>query len=241
MNDREAEPREENGKARTIPVRYFRWIFLGSIAALYVVGLVSGPLTVGENIETTNGQYHVAGGTTPGMMAISAGVLLFYLVLVSSPFSDQGRPLPGVFRRFVAAWLDLLIGMMTLIPLLAIIPSLVEWHRTGEFQWLFERTTPAPWDGWITALLAILCFAGFATYITLPLVRGTPSPGSCIMGYRITTDEGAPMSAGKAAVRTLLGFVALSAWIVAPILGRDRNKGKLWPDKWLGTRAVRLK
>jgi uncharacterized RDD family membrane protein YckC len=228
-------------KRGEIPVSYFRWIFLGSIAALYIVGVTGGPVAFGESIEWSNGHYHISAGTSPGLVAISAAVLLFYLVLLSSPTSVLGRPLPGIFRRFVAGWLDFTIGMIMLVPLLGVIPALVEWHATGEFQWLFERTTPAPWDGWVAGVVFVLLFGGMLVYVALPLMRGTPSPGSCIMGYRITTDDGSQLSAGKALVRTLAGFVALFAWFAAPARGRDGTQGKIWPDKWLGTKAVQVK
>ena len=41
-------------------------------------------------------------------------------------------------------------------------------------------------------------------------------------------------------LRTFLGFVAVSAFYLAPFLARDRKKGQFWLDKVFGTRAVRL-
>jgi uncharacterized RDD family membrane protein YckC len=152
--------------------------------------------------------------------------------------SDQ--PLPGVFRRFVAFWLDFILAMMATAPILGIVPTLIEWKRTGDFSWNFERDTPAPFDGWMAGIIVLTTFAGLAFYNAYPLLRRRPTPGSRIMRYQVVSDEGITLTFGKALLRPMLGFVSVCAAYLAPFVGRERSKGKFWVDLVFKTHAVKL-
>ena len=149
--------------------------------------------------------------------------------------------MPGVFRRFVAFFLDFILAMVLITTIVGILPALTEWKRTGTFQWHFERSLYAPGDGWLTAAEAILLIPGLVFYFVFPLTRFRPSPGACITGYQIVPDSGITMSVRTAILRTLLGFIALCAAYLAPFVARDRKMGKFWLDAVFGTRALRLR
>lgn len=216
----------------------FRWLFIGAFIAL--IGIVSELPTVGVSAGWTNGRYLFAGGTTPLGLAYSLLiVVLYFLLMRASPF-DEGRSFPGVIRRFVAFWLDFVLGMFALAPILGILPAITEWRRTGAFAWNFARTTPAPGDMLLASIGFMFCSIGLVFYYALPLIRRKPSPGGCIVGYQIIPDKGTTLTLGTALRRTLLGFIAVCAAYLAPFVARDRNKGKIWLDKVFGTRAVTL-
>lgn len=217
-----------------------RWLFIAAVVPLLVVGFVGEPASLGVSAGWTNGRYSFGGGTAPWALAFALLVLGLYTLLMSTPPSALGQPLPGVFRRFVAFWLDFILAIMTVAPILGILPALTEWRRTGIFEWNFERTTPAPGDGVVATIGITLGFAALVFYYALPLVRCRPSPGACIVGYQIVPDEGTIMSPRTAVLRTLLGFVAVASAYLAPFVDRDRKNGKFWLDKIFGTRAVRL-
>jgi hypothetical protein len=222
--------------------RHFRWVFLAALMPFVVLGFVGQPLSLGASAEWSDGNYRFAGGTEPWALAYSFLLIVLYLfMLFYSELGEQGLPLPGVFRRFIAFWLDFALAMMLFAPILGIVPTVTEWKRTGVFEWSFERTTYVPSDGLIVICGVLLTFVGLVSYYTWPLLCRIPSPGACIMGYQIVPDEGVTLTTRMALLRTLLGFVATAGWPIAPLVARDKGKGKFWLDKVFRTRAVKLK
>lgn len=221
-------------------VQQLRWIFLAILATLLVLSFVYEIPTIGVSAQWTNGRYSFSGGTTPWAIASALLVIGLYLLLMYASPSPVGQPLPGVFRRFVAFWLDFIFGMVAIAPVLGIPPLIREWRRTGVFAWTFARTTPAPGDT-LQATIAILCCSvALVCYFALPLIRRKPSPGACILGYQVISAEGTTVGLQTAVLRTLLGFVAVCVAYLAPFVARDRKKGQFWLDKVFGTQAVRI-
>jgi uncharacterized RDD family membrane protein YckC len=207
-----------------------------------IIGLAfyGGPVTLGMSSETINGQYYVAGGTHPLALAISAALITIYVLLIhQEPIVLRGA-LPEAVRRFVAFWVDFIFAMLAMIPILGIVPALVEWRRTGEFLWHFERTTSAASDDWLFPVMMIVAASMLILYFAVPVKRGKPTPGACLMGYQIVVDDGATMKLRRAVLRASVGFIALSAWPVTALIGRDRKNGKLWIDTLFRTHAVKF-
>ena len=221
-------------------VKQYRWAFIGAFAAFVILAFVSQLPTMGASAKWNNGRYRFAGGTTPWALAYALLVIGLYISLMYASPSDEGPTLPGVIRRFVAFWLDFMLAMFALAPILGILPTITEWRRTGVFAWNFERTTPTPSDMLLASIILVLCSVSLVLYFALPLIRRRPSPGGCIVGYQIVPDEGITLTFRMAVLRTLLGFIAVCSAYLAPFIARDRKKGKFWLDKVFGTRAITL-
>lgn len=222
--------------------KHFRWLFLVALAPVAISGLVgAAPAELGASIEISDDKYRFAGGTDPWALVSAALVISLYVLFLRSDPGEQGEPLPGVLRRFAAFWLDFAFGMMAIVPILGILPTMTEWKRTGIFEWNFERTTPAPGDGLLAGTGVLLAFVWLVYFYAWPLMRLLPTPGSCIMGYRIVADEGVKLTFRQWLLRVLLGFVSVGAWPIAPFIRRDKRKGKFWLDQVFKTRALRLR
>jgi uncharacterized RDD family membrane protein YckC len=197
-------------------------------------------VTIGASQQWSNGSYRFAAGTQPWALALAVLITFLYLLLLRSAPLRLGQPLPGVFRRFIAFWLDFCLGMMVAAPVFGLVPTFTEWRRTGIFQWTFERTTSASGDGILTVTGFLVMISGLICYFAVPLICRKPSPGSCIAGYQILAEDEHPLTLRTAVMRTLLGFIAVCVLYLAPFVARDRKKGQFWLDKVFGTRAVRL-
>jgi uncharacterized RDD family membrane protein YckC len=215
-----------------------RWLFVLVLVAGFVITLVYGSVAPGASAEWSGDSYRFAGGTHPIAMGFAVAILTLYLTLVFSAPSPPGPPLPGVVRRFLTFWLDFLISMMMITPVMGILPTVMEWRRTGNFQWSFERTTRAPSDTWVLILVTVVTWFGLVAYYSIPLLRRRQSPGSCITGYQVVPDDGIDITPRTALLRTMLGLVALSVAWLAPFVARSREQGKFWLDKVSGTHAV---
>ena len=220
--------------------RELRWLFIAVLAVLMIVDYVSEPITVGVSAEWRNERYQFAGGTSLLGLVLSLLIIGLYILLMYGAVTNLGHALPGVFRRFVAFWIDFWIAISALAPILGILPVLIEWKRTGVFEWSFVRATPAKGDWLIATLGVVLAAVALLLYYSLPLIRQRPSPGSCIVGYQVVPDEDTTLSLRTALLRTLLGFVAAASAYLAPFVGRDRKHGKFWLDKVFRTHAVKI-
>ena len=220
--------------------KHFRWIFLPIALALTVWSYFPDQPIIGASAEWINGNYRFAGGTDPWLIVLATVIIGLYLLLQYSTVDGLGQPLPGVFRRFVAFWLDFILAVIAMAPIMGIVPMLLEWRRTGEFAWNFERETPAFYDWWVSGTLVLVLFAGLAFYNAWPIIRRRPTPGTCIMGYQVIADEGVTLTLGKALLRTLLGFISVCTAYLAPFIFRDRKKGKFWLDRVFRTHAIKL-
>ena len=208
--------------------------------ALVVAFSVVAPVSLGVSAAWENGDYHFSGGTQPWALAFSAAILGLYFFLLSAEPAHLGKPFRGVFRRYVAFWLDFMLAMLAITPIVGILPVLTEWKRTGVFQWSFARSTSASGDGLLFVAVFGSTFFALLCFFAWPLLRNRPSPGACILGYQIVPGDGTIMTLRTAVLRTLLGFVAAAAWFLAPFVGRDRKNGKFWLDQVFATRAVKL-
>jgi uncharacterized RDD family membrane protein YckC len=223
-------------------VTHLRWLFL-SLLALMILLAMAFPgerRSLGISVESSDGDYHFAGGTDPAALGFAVLFIGGYVVLMNGTVSAECRPLAGVFRRFIAFWADLIIAMMTVAPILGIIPMFVEWRRTGEFHWTFERTTSATGDALQAALLVTATFAALLLYHAVALSRQRPSPGACIMGYRVVPDDGTTLTLKRSILRSLFGSIAVCVAYIAPFVARDRKRGKFWLDQVFSTHAVTL-
>lgn len=225
---------------RAMSSKHFRWPFLALLTAFFIAAAWIGPAQIGASSVTDNGHYVYAAGTAPWALIIASLIIGLYFLLMLSPSSKTGFPLPGVLRRFIAFLVDFALAMISIGSFLGLIPALAEWHRTGVFQWHFQRTSPVPGDNLIAISSFAVAIIGLISYFAWPLVRQRPTPGTCIAGYQVVADDEAPMHLVKAIGRTFIGMYAAGLWIIAPFVARDRFKGKIWLDKAFKTRAVKL-
>lgn len=218
----------------------FRWPFLIVLASIPIVGNLVERTNLGVSAEWSDGRYRIAGGTAIWALAYSVGIGALYLWLMYARSSPSTKPVPGLLRRWLAFWIDFVLGIMTIAPIIGLIPMCSEWNRTGIFAWNFERTTPQIGDNLDIAVTTLIGMAAILAFYAFPLYRDRPSPGSCVAGYQVTVVEGIPLTLRQSLFRTLLGFVAVATPYLAPFLNRNRQRGQFWLDRVFRTRAVKL-
>ncbi len=220
-------------------VGHFRWPFL-----LLTVGwfcwadTIKMPLGISQSC--INDACHFEAGTDPRAIAFAVGMIALYAVLLYAPPAPLGRPMTNLWRRFVAFWLDFIFFMAASSPFDGIAPTLMEWRRTGGFAWSFSRDVSAPYDGWLAWIEILLGLLGMALYFALPLVRGRPSPRSCMMGYQIVAGNGETMTMKQALKRAFFGFIAVCSAHRFLFQLRKKKNEKFPLDVQSGTRAAKM-
>jgi hypothetical protein len=221
-------------------VRFFRWTFVALLLIFWITMFLYGDRTIGASSELSNGNYRFVAGTRPQYLILALLIIAAYIALMHVTIPPSTRPVPGVVRRHVAFLLDFMLAVIAAASAIGLMPVLVEWKRTDRFAWVFERNAPGPSDDLIATVGVSICFALLFLYFLVPLIRRRPSPGACILGYQIIPDDGQSLTVGNATTRIFLGCVAVGLWPLAPFIGRERHRGKMWIDRVCNTRAVEL-
>lgn len=223
-------------------VRQIRWMFVGLLVLFLPLNIVfsRGSLVIGVFAEWADGRYRFSGGTQPWALGFGVLIVGVFILLMGAKRVESTTPLPGLMRRFAAFWLDFLFAMSALTPIISVVPVIVEWIRTGNFVWSFDRTSQTAGDVPLTILSFMLLISGLLFFFAVPLVLRRPSPGACVLGYQVVPDEDRVVSLRQALLRSLFGYFALCTGFIAPFVARDEKTGKFWLDKVFHTRAVLL-
>jgi len=220
-----------------------RWFLLGYVVLLVLlIAICSGSdeQGIGIGLSWGNGNYSFSGAAPPWAIAFAVVSAGLYAVLFWSHVDATSKPMPHLFRRFVAGMVDWALGIMMSATVVGLISILIEYKQTGVFAWVINRQEPRPWDALEAVTGFFLVFAAMVVYMAVPLSRGKPTPGACIFGYCVMADEGSRLTFWFATLRALLGSVALlgwPCWILAYALKRDKNQGKFWLDAIFRTHA----
>jgi hypothetical protein len=219
----------------------FRWYVLGYSILLLIALNIRSEEAIGISADSSDGLTVYRVGCAPWALAFAFVGGCLYFLLLSSTVTTGCRKMPHLFRRWVAGFVDFLWAIVLPSTLVGLAGVLFEYHRTGTFDWLIERQDPQTSE-WLFAIVCALLvmFVIAPSYFALSWWRGKPTPGSCILGFRIVADEEPGLQFWKAGLRALLGSIALLAcpsWILAYWLKRNKSAGKFWLDAIFRTHA----
>jgi hypothetical protein len=214
-----------------------RCLWLAYLALVLAAIEIRGRELGGTGPTWLDGNYGFEVGGLPWSLAIGilgAGLLFAH---ISSSAGVTTRPMPHLVRRWIAGWIDWILAFLVPTPFAGLAFAVVEYRRTGVFKWISQSPEPST-----VQLLAIVLFISLCLilYFAIPWWLGKPTPGACILGYRVSPDAGCRFTFRRAILRALLGSVALLAWpswILSFFLKRNRSRGKFWLDAVFETHA----
>jgi hypothetical protein len=214
-----------------------RWLSLAYFLLLLAATEFRAHKLAGAGPTWLDGNYGFEAGALPWSLAIGvlgAGLLI---ALNSRSFVKSERPMPHLFRRWIAGWIDWILAFVLPTPFAGLAFAWVEYSRTGVFRWINQ--SPEPTDAQLGIIVLFIC-ATMVLYFAIPWWLGKPTPGACILGYRVSPDEGSQITFSGAILRVMLGSVALMAWpswILSFLAKRNRSAGKFWLDSVFKTHA----
>jgi uncharacterized RDD family membrane protein YckC len=213
---------------------------------LLVLAIVAGVLSFAEPdtgfvMTASLGSGFMAASSSPAMLFAAGLMAVAYRGSLGSIGRAEMSHNAGVTRRGVAYVIDLFAATLIIPAFLTVPLLLVEANRTGTFQWAFERTELVPTDVLVGLPLMLLGIVLLNLYFAVPVVRGTQTLGCHLVGIRIVDFDGADVSLGRAVLRSFLAFVAACAFVITlPLAWLSGDKGVLWHDTVMDTRAVKL-
>ena len=217
-----------------------RIMILAALIISFVIGFADG-MTGFMMVAALGTGFMAARSSLPAL--VGAGILIFaYWMAISDDAGYDGTKPVGIFRRAVAYIVDLSIAGAILPPVLAVPLLMVESSLTGSFAWEFNRTDLVPTDVLVGMPVLILSIVLINLYFAYPLARGTQTPGCRLLGLTIIDfDEGDHVPLGRAAMRSFLAFLgAVGFFITIPLALWSRQRGVMWYDEIMDTRAVKL-
>ena len=229
---------------KALTLRWFLLEYLILLISVIAISSGSNETGVGVSLNWTNDDYSFAAGASPwAVAAATVGVFLF-VVLYRCEIPTPSAPMPNLFRRFVAGLIDWALALLILACFIGLINAFIEYLQTGTFEWMIERQEARHWDVLRAFGGVLIIFALMPLYIAIPMSKGRPTPGACILGYCIKPDSESQLTFSSAMLRALLGSIALlgwPCWIMAYLYKRDKEHGKFWLDAPFGTHAEFLR
>lgn len=175
------------------------------------------------------------------MLSIIGGLALLAFVWAYPQRSggpDNAKPVT-ILQRLGAFYVDFLVVVASVGPLVTLPALLVEAHHTGSFQWGFERTFLRDTDLIATLPSVAFMFLALFSYFYGHAVMRRQTVGQYLLGYRVegTNDTGAP----SFAVNVILSFIGLCMWPVSTFMAQRRTDKAFWWNLATHTRAVRVR
>lgn len=143
------------------------------------------PKQLGISVEVGNNAAHVSGGSSPLALALSALLLMSYVVTLNTRIDQHSFRIAPLWRRTGAWIIDSWVGVFSFGSLGGFVSVASEALRLGVFRWQFQRNYLVATDYWISLALLIAGLAAFVAYFLLPLMLAGQTVGSWI--FRVVT------------------------------------------------------
>jgi uncharacterized RDD family membrane protein YckC len=213
------------------------------IALLLLVGFClaefTGMKSIGFSVSDFGDNALVQGGSHPALLiwdAVAIPLLAFAMTRETS-YDIVGAS--SWTRRFFAFLVDFFVVMMTLAPVIVLIPLAAEGFRTGRFAWYFERKYIVASDRAIAIPLTLSLMMLMALYFALPIVRSKQTVGCYLLAVKVVPDtsDGRRFGLTDGLKRVALGFIGLCSWPFMWLLRRGGD-GSTWYDRWTRCRVT---
>lgn len=189
----------------------------------YVNTLILGPLSAVNDSMESNPQ------TILSAFLVGLTLLLFPRTELAAQHGFR----PKLFRRYIAANIDLCIAMFLHFGLMFPLLLLIENSARSEWVWSWEAAvSPLYTPALILGILS--CFVGMYFYFKIHLERNRATPGQYIMGYKII-----PVGTPNYNRRIWNGLLWFWLWIFA-FMARTETEGVYSWDKNSNSQAVRV-
>ncbi len=209
-------------------------VVLLALAALY---LPASGVDFLEGAEASSAAGYDS-GSSPIALLVSFGIFALYVWVMRLPVDPMRRSVSaGMWRRFLAFYVDFMFGMLMVAPWAGLIAVAVEAIHTGTFAWSIHRDEATSADFMLSFGLVLPAMAALLMYFAWPQHRGNPSPGALLFGIWLKCDK--PLSLSSAAGRVVLGLLALSAGLITVPMALADPEKRMWQDKSFRTRVVR--
>ncbi len=209
-----------------------RLVFVVLLCVYVATIFIAGP--VSSNI--TNGFTSVTSSAAATLLMPFLAIVLTIMSNMAVFFDAKGKV--GVFKRFVAAMIDLHICCVFVIVPAVFLTLVIEYCYTGLWQWSFERSFNRYTDWFVT----LFVFAGLYCiylYFHKHVKLSKPTAGQFIMGYRIIENE-TELQELRYKNYLFMSALAGSLWLFSMFSKPDRE-GLYWWERNNGYRALPIK
>lgn len=145
----------------------------------------------------------------------------------------------GVWRRFGAFYLDFMVVIIGVTPLLAIPLLWMESTYIGQFQWAFEREYSRELDAYLVLPSIGVAFFVLFYYFYKHPKAGRQTLGQYILGYKVVADTSELQDAefGK---RVIYSYIGLCTAPISVYFALKKTDKSFWWDSATNTRAIRV-
>jgi uncharacterized RDD family membrane protein YckC len=202
----------------------------------------TGGKPIGFEVHSANENTIVYGGSDPFALLWAAVAIPIVIYVVRRDLRSETLGPASWTRRLVAFLVDFCVAMLSIAPVVALIPLAAEALRTGRASWFFERKYAVPSDWLLGVPIVLFSMALVASYFAVPISRRTQTVGCYLLGLKVvsTKPADAPIGLSRGLRRVFLGFIGLCSWPFMWLLGRGED-GSTWYDRSTEFRVTRVR
>ncbi len=193
---------------------------------------------VGYSATIQGDRARVVAGSNPAVVLLSVLATVLFCVLTKAKVRVGEYQPASLELRFASFLIDIWFVSFSTSGLSSFICLLLEAHRTGTFQWHFERSYSVSSD-FIAFLIVLVDLALIVSYFVIPLSKCRQTVGCWI--FRLATVSGSGdvlyMPVSTAAWRVFMQANAI-AHPIRTFKERDAQ-GRTWYDRETGLTVVR--
>jgi len=132
----------------------------------------------------------------------------------------------GIFRRIAAFYIDMVVAIIGVFPLMCMPILILEYLETGKWVWTFQRDYFR-----LTDILSIVImlggFLGIAYYSRWHFINGKQTLGQHLLKFNLTPREPIGQDA-QYSIRVLIAWVNLAWWPIWPWTIMKRKQDYWW-------------
>ncbi|MET1257458.1 RDD family protein [Aliikangiella maris] len=153
--------------------------------------------------------------------------------------SHDRTEIVGVWRRLGAFYLDFMIVLIGITPLLALPLLIQESSYTGQFVWSFEREFSRSTDSNYILPGVGLAFWFLFYYFYKHPKSGRQTIGQYVLGYKVVSNTDEPSDA-EFGVRVFYSYIGLCAGPISLYLALKNPDKAFWWDSATNTKVIRV-
>ena len=213
-------------------------VFIIIVGFLYLSSWAAGG-SVGAGSSCENGRCLTYASSSLLSIVMSLGLLFFLYFYPQQENSNDSSEIVGVWRRLGAFYLDFMVALIGVTPLLALPLLIQESSYTGQFEWAFERDISRSSDNYYILTGVGLVFWFLFYYFYKHPKSGRQTVGQYVLGYKVISG-GKKLTDPEFGIRVIYSCIGLCTWPISLYFALKNSDKAFWWDGATNTKVIRV-
>jgi len=195
--------------------------------------------SIGAGSSCENGKCITYASSSLLSVILSVGLLYFLCSYPQLKYIQDKSKIVGVWRRFGAFYLDFMVALIGITPLLAVPLLLQESSYTGHFDWVFEREFSRSSDSSYLLPSVGIAFWFLFYYFYKHAKSGRQTIGQYVLGYKVVGNT-EKLADSEWGMRVIYSYIGLCAGPFSLYFALKSPDKAFWWDNATNTKVIRV-